>query len=715
MSRQWILFLFVTSAMITSETAGAQKLTYPATRPGDVAEVLHGTRVPDPYRWLEDTNSAETAEWVTAQNRMTFGWLERLPARDTLRQRLTELWNFERFGVPDKEAGLYVFARNTGLQNQSVLYIQRGPAAEPRELLDPNRLSDDGTVALAVTSLAPDGRHFAYATASGGSDWNEIHVRDVATLRDLPDIVRWAKFSFISWTKDGKGFFYARFPEPKGDQLLSENRNHAVYYHALGTAQERDVLIYERPDQPDWFMGTQVSEDGRYLVIYNYRGTDPKNGLYYVDLGDPAAPDVTAPIVRLLDHFDAQYTFLGSDGEVFYLQTDNAAPRRRIIAIDTRDPAPARWRTVVPEAKDVIESSIIAGDRLVLAYLEDAKSRVRLFRLDGHPAGEVPLPGIGYATEFSGRRGDSELFFAFSSFLAPAAVYRYDVSASRIEVHRAPTLTFDTAAYETRQVFYTSKDGTRVPMFITHRKGIELDASHPTLLYAYGGFNISLTPFFSPAYAVWLEQGGVLAVANLRGGGEYGEQWHLAGTLERKQNVFDDFIAGAEYLIEQRWTSPERLAIQGSSNGGLLVGATMTQRPDLFAVALPDVGVLDMLRFHKFTIGWAWASDYGSADDANAFRWLRAYSPLHNIKPGTCYPATIVTTADHDDRVVPGHSFKFAAALQSAQSCERPTLIRIETRAGHGAGKPVSKQIEEAADVWAFTLANMRLGKPRTD
>ncbi len=709
-TRHATLALALMASTITTQTAGAQeRIRYPETRKVDVVDDYHGTKVADPYRWLEDTDAPETKAWIDAQNEITFAHLGQIPERGAIRERLTRLWDYPKYGLPFREGGLYFFLKNDGLQNQAVLYVQPSLDAEPRVLLDPNTLSADGTVALSGAAVSHDARYLAYSTSSGGSDWQELFVRDVATGRDLEDHVRWAKFTGLSWTKDGRGFFYSRFPEPvEGEQLLQQNHDHKLYYHVVGTPQSEDRLIYERPDQPEWGFNAEITEDGRYALIYVWHGTDPKNRLYYVDLKDPASPDLSSPVVRLLDDFDAAYSVVGNDGPVLYVQTDLDAPRQRIVAIDLRDPAREKWRTIVPESEDVLQGATIVGGKLVTLYLKDASSRVRFYTLEGEPAGELELPGLGSVAGIAGKPDSPELFYAFTSFLYPTTIFRYDVDAGTNEVFQAPQLEgFDPSQYETKQVFYTSKDGTRVPMFITHRKGIALDGTNPTYLYGYGGFNVSLTPAFSITNLAWLEMGGVYAQPNLRGGGEYGEEWHLAGTKERKQNVFDDFIAAAEYLIAEGYTSPEKLAIGGGSNGGLLVGAAMTQRPELFAVAHPAVGVMDMLRFHKFTIGWAWVSDYGSPDDPEAFPYLHAYSPLHNLKPGTCYPATLVTTADHDDRVVPGHSFKFTARLQEVQSCDKPVLIRVETRAGHGAGKPTSKQIEEAADVLAFRVKHL--------
>ena len=684
------------------------RFTYPETRKVDQVDDYHGTRVADPYRWLEDTDAADTKSWVEAQNRVTFGFLEKIPEREAIEQRLTRLWNYPRYGVPFKEGGKYFLFRNTGLQNQSVLHVHQALSDSGRVLLDPNTLSADGTVALSTTSVSPDGRLLAYGVSSGGSDWQEFRVRDVATGRDLVDTLKWVKFSGAAWTHDNAGFFYSRYAAPEGNALTQANKGHKLYYHRIGTPQSQDVLVWERPDKPEWYVFGGVSEDGRYLVVYVNQGTDPRNRLYYVDLGNPRRPNVKSPVVRFLDEADANYSFVGNDGPVFYLSTDLEAPRGRVVAVDTRNPDKARWRTLIAQGKDALQNVEMVNNQFVASYLQDAASRIRVFALDGSPVREVELPTLGSVGGFSGKRKDTEAFYSFTSFLFPTTVFRHDFRTGKSEVFRQPEIAgFDPSRYETRQVFYTSKDGTRIPMFVTHRKGMALDGNNPTLLYAYGGFNVSITPSFSVSNLAWLEMGGVYAVANLRGGAEYGEEWHQAGMLERKQNVFDDFIAAAEHLVKAGYTSPKKLAVAGGSNGGLLVGAVVNQRPDLFGAALPAVGVMDMLRYHKFTVGWGWVPEYGSAEDAKMFPVLHAYSPLHNLKPGTCYPATLVTTADHDDRVVPGHSFKYAAALQAAQGCDNPALIRIETRAGHGAGKPTSKQIEEAADRLAFLVKTL--------
>jgi len=681
---------------------------YPPAKTVDHTDTYHGTVVADPFRWLEDVDSAETAAWVQAQNRTTFDFLGTLQHRDALRQRLTELYDYPRHGLPSKKAGRYFFTYNTGLQNQSPLYVKDRLTGEKKLVLDPNTLSTDGTVSLTQWRVSPGGRWLGYGVATAGSDWNEYRVRDLTTGEDTPDVVRWVKFSTLQWTEDGKGFFYSRFPEPQQgeNQVFSTLGNQAVYYHRLGTPQAEDVRVHSSPEHPrrNWYAA--VTDDGRYLFIYGAEGTDPRNRLYYLDLRDPQKPDLTGPVVRLVDEIEADYTVLGNRGSVIYLRTDLDAPRNRIIAIDLADPARANWRTVVPEGPDVIEAAAFIGGRFVVNYLHDAHSRLAVFAADGRPEGEIQLPGLGTVAEgMSGDPDDPELFFSFTSFIQPTTPYRHDLATGRTEPVEVPQMRFNPEAYETRQVFYTSKDGTRVPMFITHRRGLKLDGSHPTHLYAYGGFNVSLTPAFSPSIVAWLELGGVYALANLRGGGEYGREWHQAAIKERRQNAFDDFIAAGEYLAREGYTSPARLTISGGSNGGLLIGAVVNQRPDLARVALPAVGVMDMLRFQKFTIGWAWASDYGSSDDPEGFRYLRAYSPVHNVRAGVDYPAILVTTADHDDRVHPGHSFKYAAALQAANPSPRyPAYIRIDVKAGHGAGKPISKIIEETADRLAFAL-----------
>jgi prolyl oligopeptidase len=704
----------ITSPVFGVTAADMDSLKYPSTRKTEQIDDYHGTQVADPYRWLEDDNSAETAAWVEAQNKVTFGFLDTIPQRAKIRSRLKELWNYERFGVPQKEGGRYFFTYNSGLQNQAVLMVSDKLDAEPRLLLDPNTLSSDGTVSLTGSAVSDDGKLLAYSLSRSGADWQEWRVRDVDTAQDREDVVKWSKFSGASWAKDGSGFFYSRFDEPKaGDERKGVVEFHKLYFHKLGTPQSDDRLIYERKDQKEWGFHGDVSEDGRYLIIVVTKGTDPKNAVFYRDLQNP-----DSPVVELLRDFDADYSFVNNVGSEFLFQTDLKAPRKRVIAIKV-DAAPEQsWREIIPESKDTLEGTSLVGGKLICSYLQDAHSVVRLFAMpDGgspaHQICEIPLPSLGSVEGFGGKRRDMETFYEFKSFTSPRTVYRLDLESDDSTVYRAPKVNFDGTGYETRQVFARSKDGTRVPMFITQKRRLKLDGKQSVLLYGYGGFEISLTPSFSVRNAVWLELGGVYVEANLRGGGEYGSLWHLDGTKEKKQNVFDDFIACAEWLIANGYTSPDKLAINGGSNGGLLVGASMTQRPDLFGAALPAVGVLDMLRFHKFTIGWAWTSDYGSADDPQHFKSLYAYSPLHNLKPGTRYPATMISTADHDDRVVPAHSFKFAARLQECQAKGGPPiLIRIETKAGHGAGTALTKVIDETADELAFLVRVLGMGAP---
>lgn len=675
-----------------------QPLTYPTTHQADQVDDYHGTKVADPYRWLEDPDSDETKAWVEAQNKVTFGYLEDIPQRESLKQRITKLWNYEKYGIPYKEGNRYFYFKNDGLQNQSVLYTLTSLDGEPRLLIDPNTLSEDGTIALSGIAISDDGNRMAYGLSTSGSDWQEWKVRDVETGDDLSDHLKWVKFSGASWTTDNQGFFYSRYDEPNDATKLEDaNYYHKLYYHKLGTDQSDDLLIYHRPDQKEWMFNGSVTEDGHYLIIYVSQGTDPKNLVFYKDL-----QTADSPIVELISEFEANFSLIDNDGSIFWVQTDLDAPRGRVIAIDIHNPARQNWQEIIPQAPETLEDVGVLNNQFVADYLKDARSSIKIFDLNGAFVREVELPGIGSAGGFGGKRYDTETFYVFTSFTTPATIYRYDMVTGERSLFRQPTVDFDPTQYETRQVFYPSKDGTQVPMFITHKKGLVLDGNNPTYLYGYGGFNVSLTPSFSISNLVWMEMGGVYGIPNLRGGGEYGEDWHQAGTKLNKQNVFDDFIAAAEWLIENHYTRPQKLAIGGGSNGGLLVGACMTQRPDLFCAALPSVGVMDMLRFHKFTIGWAWCSDFGSPENPEEFKALYAYSPLHNLKPGTAYPATLITTADHDDRVVPAHSFKFAAALQAAHAGDNPVLIRIETKAGHGAGKPTAKIIEEIADKWAF-------------
>ncbi|MCG9887064.1 MAG: prolyl oligopeptidase family serine peptidase [Cyanobacteria bacterium] len=680
---------------------------YPTTRRCDQVDDYHGTIVADPYRWLEaGADEPEVRAWIGAQNALTFDYLERLPGRGAIAARLAQLWDYEKFGVPFKRGDRYFYFKNDGLQNQSVLYVQESLTGPARVLLDPNALSEDGTVALGPYAVSHDARYLAYSLSRSGSDWQEWRVRDVMTGEDLPDLVQWSKFSGASWTHDGAGFFYSRYDEPIADRQFEDaNFYQKLYYHRLGTAQAEDELIFHCPDQKEWSASGEVTEDGRFLCVSIWRDTTHRCRFLYRDLQDPSAD-----FVELIDNFDAVYRLIGNDDRTFWFLTDNGASRQRVIAIDLDRPEPEHWRELIPEAAETLDQVSVLNDRFVAGYLKDARSVVRIFALTGQFEREMDLPGIGSVGGFRGDRADTETFYSFTSFTTPTTIYRYDLVTHEQTVFRAPTVAFDPQDYETRQFFYQSLDGTTVPMFISHRKGLKLDGNNPTLLYGYGGFNVSLTPTFSISNLVWMELGGVYALPNLRGGGEYGEDWHEAGTKTKKQNVFDDFIAAAQWLIDQGYTRSQNLAIYGGSNGGLLVGACMVQRPDLFAVAIPAVGVLDMLRFHQFTIGWAWCSDYGHPDNPEEFAALYGYSPLHNLKPQTAYPATMITTGDRDDRVVPAHSFKFAAALQAAQGGDAPTLIRIDTKAGHGAGKPTAKLIEEAGDRLTFSLAHMEAG-----
>lgn len=681
-------------------------LPYPASKKVDQVDTYHGVQVADPYRWLEDGNSADTAAWIAAQNKLTQSYLAQIPQRETIRARLTELWNYERFSVPVKEGGRYFYSRNDGLQNQSVLYVAERLDAEPRVLLDPNTLSKDGTVALNGTKVSPDGRYLAYGISASGSDWVEWKVRDIASGQDLPDHLKWTKFTGAAWLPDGSGFFYSGYAAPDEKQKLAASNVHQkLYFHKLGTPQSEDVVVYERADQPKWLFGAKVTDDGAYLLISISGGSAGKNRLYYKDLSKPGNP-----VVPLFDAYDASYSVVDNIGPVFLVRTDKDAPTHRLVAVDVRKPA--EWRDLIPAQKETLQGVSTVGGKLVATYMKDARSQVKIFGLDGSLERELALPGLGTVSGFGGKRGERETFYAFTSYTTPTRIYRLDTASGESTLYRAPKVAFNPDDYETRQVFYTSKDGTRVPMFITAKKGLPQDGNNPTYLYGYGGFNVSQQPAFSPSSLAFMEMGGVVAVANLRGGGEYGREWHLAGTKLKKQNVFDDFIAAGEWLVANKMTRPAKLAIAGGSNGGLLVGAAMIQRPDLFGAALPAVGVMDMLRFHKFTIGWAWVGDYGSSDNADEFKALLAYSPLHTLKAGTCYPATMITTADHDDRVVPAHSFKFAAAAQAAHQGAAPMLIRISTKAGHGAGKPTSMAIEEAADRWAFLVKELDITVP---
>jgi len=678
------------------------KLKYPDSRRVAQVDDYFGVKVPDPYRWLEDDNSAETKAWVEAQNKVTFEYLNTIPQRESIRKRLTELWNYEKYGAPFKRGNKYFYYKNDGLQNQSVLYIADSIEDPGRVFLDPNKLAADGTAALSGVSFTHDGKYMAYGVAFSGSDRTEWHVKDVATGQDLNDTLRPNRQGGIAWMKDNSGFFYSRFPDAeKGKELKSQNFFQKLYFHKIGTPQDEDYVVYERPDNKEYFVGSGVTEDGNFLIINVGKGTGPQNMVYFKNLTMEKAP-----IIPVVDELKNDYSFVGNDGSKFYFKTDLDAPRARLVMRDVLDRS-AGWKEVVPQAAETLQSVDFLNNQFVLNYLKDAYTQIKIVDLGGKFVREVKLPGIGTAGGFGGDRFDTETFYSYSSYNSPPTIYRYDMKSGKSTLFRQAKVGFNPKDYVVKQVKYTSKDGTTVPMFIVHKNGIKLDGNNPTLLYGYGGFNISQTPGFSVSRVVWMEMGGVFAVANLRGGAEYGESWHEAGTKLKKQNVFNDFISAGEWLIANKYTNNKKLAIQGGSNGGLLVGAVLNQRPDLFGAALPAVGVMDMLRFTKFTIGWAWTSDYGSPEKEDEFRALYAYSPYHNVKPGTKYPATMVTTADHDDRVFPAHSFKYAAALQAAQAGDAPTIIRIETKAGHGAGKPTAKVIEEQADIYGFLFKNL--------
>jgi prolyl oligopeptidase len=685
--------------------AHAQTMKYPTAKKFDVVDDYHGVKIADPYRWLENTDSPETAAWVAAENSVTQAYLSTIPARPRIKDRLTTLFNYERFNSITYADGHYLITRNDGLQNQDVLYVAESLSGPTRVLLDPNTLRADGTAALAGLEASHDGRYIAYAVADAGSDWMQWRVREVATAKDLPDTIKWAKFSGAAWTPDNRAFYYQRFDEPKpGEALRAENVFAKLYVHRLGEPQSADKLVYDRPDQKQWMFDPEVTDDGRYLILSVETTDFGRNLVFYQDLHAPAAKTV-----ELVSELKGLYQFLGNEGSVFYFRTTDGAPNGRIVAIDTARPERANWKEIVPQRKEAIDGVRMLVGHLVISYLKDASSALEVRTLAGKLVKEVPIGAVTQAALLPGRTTDRELFFLHSSFTAPRAIYRLDPASGTTTVVRQSKLAFDPARFETERVFYPSKDGTRIPMALIHRKGLQRNGKTPTILYAYGGFNVNVLPDFSPTVIEWMEMGGLYAVANLRGGAEYGDAWHEAGKREKKQNVFDDFIAGAEWLIANRYTSTPKLAISGASNGGLLIGAVLNQRPDLFGAALPAVGVMDMLRFQKFTIGAAWVDEYGSSDDPAQFKTLRAYSPLHTIKPGGKYPAVLITTSDHDDRVVPGHSFKYAATLQAAQAADRPILIRIETRAGHGAGKPVAKIIEEAADRLAFLSKELHM------
>jgi len=691
----FILFLL----MVLSMTISPQTIKYPKTNKDNTKDNYFGKVVNDPYRWLEDDTANSVQNWVKEENKVTSDYLSKIPYRDKIKNRLEKLWNYPKYSVPFKGGSHYFLFKNDGLQNQSVLYIQDDLNARPELFLDPNKLSSDGTVSLSTYAVSKDGKYFAYGTASGGSDWNEFSVMNVASKQKLSDNLKWIKFSGISWYKDG--FFYSRYPEPaKGKELVSSNEYHKIFYHKIGDAQSKDSLIFEDNTAPKLTMGAQITDDERFLILYLSTGTS-NNALYVKDLQEP-----NSGFIKLVDNFNNNYSVVDNIGSKLLVLTDKSAPMYRLVLIDPKNPEEKSWDTILPEKGYVLQSASIIGGKLLVEYTKDACSHNYIYDLDGKSEEEIKLPGIGTVGGFSGKPEDKTAFYAFTSFTFPTTIYKFDIDTKTSSVLYKPELDFNFDNYITEQVFYKSKDGTKVPMFIVHKKDIKLNGKNPALLYGYGGFDISINPAFSISRLVLLENGGVLAIANIRGGSEYGEDWHKAGMLEKKQNVFDDFIAAAEYLIQNKYTSSQKLAINGGSNGGLLIGAVTNQRPGLFKVAIPQVGVMDMLRYQKFTIGWAWVNEYGSSNDSAQFNYLYKYSPVHNIKSGVKYPAILVTTADHDDRVVPAHSFKYIATMQDKYKGGNPVLIRIETRAGHGAGKPTSKTIEEQADIWSFIFKN---------
>jgi prolyl oligopeptidase len=695
---------------MSASHAGEGGLKYPATKRTDFKETLHGVEVPDPYRWLEEDvrASQDVKQWVEEENKVTNRYLESIPERKHIQQRLTELWNYEKYSAPFKAGSRYFYFKNDGLQNQNVLFWQEALDAPAKVLIDPNTWSKDGTVALSGLSVSDDGKLLAYGKSEAGSDWSKWYVLDVASGKVMADELRWVKFTSADWTPDNQGFFYTRYPEPKkGEEFQALAFNAKLCYHKAGTPQAEDAIVYERPDNKEWGFSSDVSEDGNWLIIYTWKGTDRRYRITYKNLREK-----DGKTVDLIDNFEYAYSFLGNNGTTFFFKTDNDAPRSRVIAIDVAKPAKENWREIIPQAKDNMAGAHIVGEMFVCNYLHDASTKVKMFTLDGKFVRDVAFPAIGTAGGFGGKRKETETFYTFTSFTTPPTIYRYNLTSGESRTFREPRVPFNPNDYEVKQVFYASKDGTRVPMFLSYKKGTKLNGDNPTLLYGYGGFNISLTPSFSVGKLAWMEMGGVYAQACIRGGGEYGKEWHQAAVKLNRQKAYDDFIAAAEYLIKEKWTQPKRLAIQGGSNGGLLVGAVMTQRPELFGATLPAVGVMDMLRFHKFTAGRYWVDDYGSPDDPEQFKVLLKYSPYHNLKKGTSYPATLVTTADTDDRVVPSHSFKFIAQLQYCQGGTAPVLARIETRAGHGAGRPTSKIIEEAADQYAFLVRNLHMKLP---
>ena len=671
---------------------------YPAARQDNIVDNYGDIEVKDPYRWLEDPNSEESKNWIVSQNKLTFNYLNSIPAKGKIKKRISQIWNYEQYDIPFKKGSRYFYFKNDGLQNQDVLYSLKSLKERPKTLIDPNTFSDDASISLTNISVSNDGNFIAYEISKSGSDWREWQIRNIETGQDLSERIKWVKFSDVSWTQDNQGFFYSRYNQPNETTKLEEiNFYHKLYYHRLGTDQSEDILIYERPDRKEWVFSGKVSDDGHYLIIRIGSGTDSRNLIFYKDLNQP-----NGKIIELINLFEANYSFVDNDGDTLWFHTDLNASKGRLIAIDLKKPQKENWQEKIPEAAETIRSINSVNNKFIVSYLKDARSLIKIFNLDGSFIKKLELPAIGTTNGFAGQKNEQETFYSFTSFTTPPTIYHWNLETNQTEIFCQPKVEFNPEDYEVKQIFYPSKDGTKIPMFITHKKGMKLNGNNPALLYSYGGFRVSLTPKFSVPNLVWLEMGGIYAVPNIRGGGEYGEQWHQAGVKHNKQNVFDDFIAAAEWLINNQYTNNKKIAIIGGSNGGLLVGACLTQRPELFGAALPAVGVLDLLRFDKFTIGWAWQHEYGDPANPEDFKTLYAYSPLHNIQPGTLYPATLVTTADTDDRVVPAHSFKFTTTLQAAQTANNPIFIRIETKAGHGAGKPTSKIIEEASDRFAF-------------
>ena len=688
------------------------RLTYPQARRDSTVDVYHGTEVPDPYRWLEYADAKETQAWVAKQNKLTSDFITAVPVREKIKTRLRDLLNYPRCLTPYKQGGRYFFWKNDGLQNQPVLYVQQTLEGQPTVVINPNLLSKDGTVAVTTTAVSEDGKLLAYAISRSGSDWQEIKIRTIDSREDHDETLQWCRFTGIAWKHDNTGFFYNRFPDPNTVPPEDQTNYNRVYWHKFGTAQSQDQLIYERPDKKEFRFDPYITEDGKFLILQVYHGAGAKNRIYYRPL------ESTNHFIRLLDDADAHYESIGNTDSVFYFHTDLDAPRGRIIAIDINNPSRSNWRTILPQTDDVIDHVVLINNHFVVAYQHDVCHQLKIYNFDGFFVREIPLPTLGMIIGWSGKQYDTKMFFSITSYLFPSTIYHYDFVTDKLRIFQKPEVDFDAFGYETKQVFYHSKDGTRIPMFIIHKKGLKLDGNNPTLLYGYGGFGSRNAPRFSAPTLIWLEHGGVYAVANIRGGGEYGEAWHKAGMLDKKQNVFDDFIAAAEWLVENKYTNPKKLVIHGGSNGGLLVAACMLQRPDLFGAVVCEVPVTDMLRYHKFTVGHYWVAEYGNAEEsAEHFKFLYSYSPLHNVKTGMKYPPILVTTADTDDRVVPSHAKKFVATLQAKAVGENPILLRVETKAGHRVGKPTSKVIDEQADIYAFlfrelNMSSVNAGKP---